>query len=65
MHTAAAVKYLILEQQIADLEKRIADDTGELESLKYARSELSTNWLGMVGSQKVKELKQQIEGAQI
>tara|TARA_R110000744_G_C19282828_1_gene553777 strand:- start:366 stop:563 length:198 start_codon:yes stop_codon:yes gene_type:complete len=56
-HEISAVKYLILEQQIADLEKRIKEDTGELESLKYARSELSTNWLGMVGSNLVKKLK--------
>ena len=65
MHTAAAIRYLILEQQIADLEKRVKEDRGELEALKYARSELSTNWLGTAGTQKVKELKQQIEGHKV
>lgn len=52
-----ALKYLILDQQIADLERRIKEDSGELESLKYAQSELSTNWLGMVGMSQVQHLR--------
>lgn len=55
------VKYLIIDQQIADLQKRITEDSRALEKLKRARSQIGTDYLGMVGFNKVDEIKQQLK----